>query len=991
MDMDDATETKVSTLMNDGTIREDQRLEWASPPTSGGTLQFQICLVILGRQEFLEAEESGLTVLAVHTPEDAALDVVFVHGLDGDSRATWGRDLPDSFWPSWLAQDLSRVAIWSVGYDAWSSRWRGRAMAISDRATNLLAQLQNSGIGKRPLCFVTHSMGGLLVKEMLVQAAENTNNYASVAKFTKGVVFLSTPHSGSGLTKAVEAISYLYRNTPAVADLKQNSAPLRRLGDRYRDWSGEVGLKNLVLFETHSTKGVRVVDETSANPGLAGVHPIAVDSDHIDICKPVDRDSIVYGQVKLFIDGILDAVVAIECSRIHSAQNSLCSTHGLSEAAAPGLREPLSLPISELDPFALEVHPAISLRAYVDDLPKLPHYVERAHDLRLRQLVQSLVSGKSGIVVLVGGSSSGKTRAAWEAVRQLPKSWRLWHPLAPTQAEAVLDGIDQVSPQTVIWLNELQNYLLTSSPNVGEEVAARLRTLLSDDSRAPILILGTIWPEYLARVLSIPAAGKIDTHSQARSLVTNNEIRIPSAFSHDELRAADETGDPRLRQALSHSKSGEITQYLAGGPALLQRFETAPAAAQAMVRVAIDAHRLGYTANLSRSFLERATPGYLSDNEWQTLGDDWLDQALEYTGGICRGAVGLLVRYRLRPGQGTEDQAHFRLADYIAQWGRKARCFDVPPSQFWDAALTNVSTAEELTSLGDAAAGRWRIRYATLLYDSAIAMGSAVALIRMGELEETRGNISQALDFFLRGASAGHIGAQLKLADNLPDRGEFTDAKKWLRTAADRGDYRAMQSLAQIAEAAGDESEAVALLQVAVGLAGINSSGPLRQLTRLEERLGHDAKAEALREQSRAGVQTVLRRSLKDIAERSGGISALKRECLAQVSEAQAKGGTADIFHLELLAEIHEEEGELLDAEAVADLAAEQGSQSALLGLVVKRLKNGQRGEAERLALKAANAGDSYGLQELAQCSPEDGRLQRMMKFGLEPDGKISN
>jgi hypothetical protein len=931
-----------------------------------------------------------MTIYAVHTPEDAALDVVFVHGLDGDSRATWCRDLPDSFWPSWLAQDLSRVAIWSVGYDAWSSRWRGRAMAIPDRAINLLAQLQNSGIGTRPLCFVTHSMGGLLVKQMLLTAAEDSSNYASLANLAKGVVFLSTPHTGSGVTRVVEAISTLYRNTSAVDDLKQNNAYLRQLGDRYRDWSDKVGLRNLVMFETHSTKGVIVVDATSANPGLARVHPIPVDSDHIDICKPVDRDSIVYGQVKNFIAGILNAVDATERLRIHGTENSMTSTDELS-LASRGLREPMFLPISELDPFALEIHPAITLGANADDLPRLPHYVERAHDLRLRQLLQTIVSGRNGIVVLVGSSSSGKTRAAWEAVRQLPKSWSLWHPLAPAQAEAVLDGIDQVSPQTVIWLNELQNYLLTSSPDVGEEVAARLRTLLRDNSRAPILILGTIWPEYLAKVLSIPAAGEVDAHSQARALVTNTEIRIPSAFSPDELRAAAETGDPRLRQALGHSKSGEITQYLAGGPALLQRFETAPAAAQAMVKVAIDAHRLGYTANLSRSFLELATPGYLSDNEWLAIRDDWLDQALEYTGGICRGAVGLLVRYRLRPGQGTEDQAHFRLADYIAQWGRKARCFDVPPSQFWDAALINVTTAEELTSLGDAAAARWRIRYAMLFYERAIAMGSAAALLRMGELEETRGNASQALEYFLRGATAGNIGAQLKLADNLSDKGEFTDARRWLRVAADRGDYRAMQSLAQIAEAAGDESEAVALLQVAVGLAGINSSGPLRQLARLQERLGHDAKAEALREQSRSGVQTFMRRSLRDIADSSGGMSALKRQCSAQVSEAQASGGIADIFHLELLAEIHEEEDELLDAEAVADLAAEQGSQSALLGLVAKRLSKGNRREAERLALKAANAGDSYGLHELARCSPEDSRLQRMMESGLEPDGKISN
>ncbi len=124
-------------------------------------------------------------VVAVHTPENAALDVVFIHGLDGDARNSWRRKDPSSFWPLWLAEDVPGVAVWSVGYDGWSSNWRGRAMPMQDRAINLLAQLQNYGIGERPFCFVTHSMGGLLVKEMLLHAAEGHTDFASFATAAK--------------------------------------------------------------------------------------------------------------------------------------------------------------------------------------------------------------------------------------------------------------------------------------------------------------------------------------------------------------------------------------------------------------------------------------------------------------------------------------------------------------------------------------------------------------------------------------------------------------------------------------------------------------------------------------------------------------------------------------------------------------------------------------------------------------------------------------
>ncbi|NSX35558.1 hypothetical protein HTS88_03950 [Pseudarthrobacter oxydans] len=912
-----------------------------------------------------------MTVLAVDTPEDATLDVVFVHGLDGDAQSSWSRESSSSFWPRWLAEDIPSLAVWSVGYEASSSRWRGRAMAMEDRAINLLAELQNHGIGNRPLCFVTHSMGGLLVKEMLLHAAEGRTDFANFADATKGVVFLGTPHTGSGLTKAVQALKILYRSTPAIRDLKRNSAHLRHLGDDYRDWSNQVGLRNLVFFEAYRTKGVRVVDEASANPGLAGVRPIPVDADHVDICKPADRTSVVYGQV-------LRLLSEIRKGREGSTSSS-------------GSQEPLLVPIDELDAFDLEVHPAISQGTNVDGLPPLPIYVDRPHDLRLRQIVNSCESGESAAAVLVGGSSSGKTRAAWEAVRRLPKSWSLWHPLSPGRPKAVLDGLDEIPPRTVLWLNELQHYILTSPPEVGEEVAARLRVLLRDDGRAPILIIGTIWPEYLAKISAAPPGGDFDLHSQARSFVVPVEIKVPSSFSAAELETAREAGDPRLTQALSHSKAGEITQYLAGARALLERYESAPPAAQAVIKVAIDAQRLGYAENLSRSFLERAAAGYLSDNEWLALGDDWLDQALEYTAGKCHGAVGLLVRQRLRPGQGTEELPHFRLADYIAQWGRKVRCFEIPPVDFWEAGVEHISTAKGLVLLGEAAAIRWRVRYAVLLYQRAIDMGEPLALLRMGELEEKRGDSTLAIDFYLRGAHAGNLKAQLKLAEMLTLQGELTDAKKWLRAAADQGEFRALESLAEIAERAGEVPAAIELLQQAVELAGrLEASRPLRQLARLQESLGNDGEAETLRELSKAGFQTVVRRSLQDIAKRSGGMTMLKDELLAGVSEAQAEGRTARSSDLELLAEIYEEEGELDKAEAVADLAAEQGYPTVLLTLVAERFNRGNKKEAERLAQKAADAGDSYGLHELARCNPDDGRLQQLLEFGLEPDGQIS-
>ncbi|MFD0602147.1 transposase [Streptomyces aureus] len=94
------------------------------------------------------------------------------------------------------------------------------------------------------------------------------------------------------------------------------------------------------------------------------------------------------------------------------------------------------------------------------------------------------------MVVLAGTSSTGKTRACWEAVQPLaPSGWRLWHPFDPTRAEAALSDLHRVRTRTVVWLNEAQHSL--GNPGEGERIAAALHTLLVRPERGPVLVLGS--------------------------------------------------------------------------------------------------------------------------------------------------------------------------------------------------------------------------------------------------------------------------------------------------------------------------------------------------------------------------------------------------------------------------------------------------------------------------------------------------------------------
>ena len=63
-------------------------------------------------------------------------------------------------------------------------------VSIEDRAKLLLTDLQSLDLSK-PMIMIGHSMGGLIMKSMLIQSDEQFRDKV------KGMVFYSTPHFGS--------------------------------------------------------------------------------------------------------------------------------------------------------------------------------------------------------------------------------------------------------------------------------------------------------------------------------------------------------------------------------------------------------------------------------------------------------------------------------------------------------------------------------------------------------------------------------------------------------------------------------------------------------------------------------------------------------------------------------------------------------------------------------------------------------------------------
>ncbi|MFJ3899901.1 hypothetical protein [Streptomyces sp. NPDC090083] len=411
------------------------------------------------------------------------------------------------------------------------------------------------------------------------------------------------------------------------------------------------------------------------------------------------------------------------------------------ESSAAIQRIGVGRPLAEMtDPFDLEVHRAIASPAA--GLPLLPTYMRRGHDRALGEVVAHSISGTSQIAVLVGGSSTGKTRACWEALHLLRaqnEPWRLWHPIAPTPADALLSGLNDIAPYTVVWLNEAQTYLATNPG--GEKVAAGLRSLLRDVERKPVLVLATLWPNHWD---TLTTRLDPDLHGQARELLSGRKIDVPDMFTIAELVAQSSAvgADSRLGEAAKHARDGQVTQYLAGVPVLMDRYQRAPPAARAVIHAAMDARRLGVGRRLPMAWLASSAPGYLTESEWDSEGDDWLQQAVDYVTTPCNGIPGMLtsVRRGARRNQRTRTtnspvSAHsnppevgplYQLADYLEQHGRWHRVGEMPPIDFWNGAASYALPAD-LKALGDAAWARGLYRDSAQLHKRCAAGGDVSA------------------------------------------------------------------------------------------------------------------------------------------------------------------------------------------------------------------------------------------------------------------------
>lgn len=270
--------------------------------------------------------------------EEPILHIVFVHGLGGNHSKTW--ESKNNFsWPQHVADTHNYSKVWSLSYPSSivelipsSTKQANTSDLVKEFSELLWSKIQQGKNDLTPIIFVCHSLGGILVKKLLVENQRNSGQYEFNPSVVKAIIFLGTPHKGSYLANCakllpdiknylnIPLLNSLLKTSDLLNELERGNDELHRLTSAFssfytaRDMEGN----KLIVKPFIETKGVGIsslsvliVDEESGDPELClkgdklPTIPIHGE-DHSSISKPKSLDSLVVNSLKSLIQAVTD-------------------------------------------------------------------------------------------------------------------------------------------------------------------------------------------------------------------------------------------------------------------------------------------------------------------------------------------------------------------------------------------------------------------------------------------------------------------------------------------------------------------------------------------------------------------------------------------------------------------------------------------------------------------------------------------------------------
>ncbi len=225
-------------------------------------------------QLYLEIDTGFLGFTPINTPigdGSDRIDCIAVSGLSSHPFGSWkkrsGRFM-------WLVDDdaavPSNVRMLLYGYDT-SLVASESFQDVTDIAKSLAAAVQGirpSSEGPfepRPIVFIAHSLGGLVVKEAICHMVKNDQR---IAQCVYGLVFFGVPHNGL-LVEPWLRIVDKRPNERLIADLKADSRYLQRLAQQFNQAFAFPNTRVVSIYETMTSRSAKVWSMAPRHPVLS--------------------------------------------------------------------------------------------------------------------------------------------------------------------------------------------------------------------------------------------------------------------------------------------------------------------------------------------------------------------------------------------------------------------------------------------------------------------------------------------------------------------------------------------------------------------------------------------------------------------------------------------------------------------------------------------------------------------------------------------------
>lgn len=226
-------------------------------------------------QGTVNLDVSRFEFTGVFTHPDAKVDIVLVHGLNGNPRRTWtaknGLYWPAELLPETLKGHPANIIVYGYNADVYT---RNPDASPSDNfifqhaatlVSHLTAYRQSKGTTNNPIIWIAHSLGGILVKRSLLYSHDllDTEHEASrsICVSTFGIIFLGTPHAGSGLatwgrilqgmSDAILPKKFFDSEPIMLKTLKRNNERLQEINNHFLDIYQSFRIQ--MVHENHKT------------------------------------------------------------------------------------------------------------------------------------------------------------------------------------------------------------------------------------------------------------------------------------------------------------------------------------------------------------------------------------------------------------------------------------------------------------------------------------------------------------------------------------------------------------------------------------------------------------------------------------------------------------------------------------------------------------------------------------------------------------------